>query len=461
MNPASEQLCEDEKPAGFDVIEETVSICPKCMDRVDASIASKNGSVYLLKRCPIHGEQMELLEKDELYYRARTQYDKPGTDSIRQTQIKRGCPFDCGLCTDHAQHTCIGIIEINSSCDLTCPECYVGDHSFGELRLEKVSEMMDFFQRAESNKAEILQISGGEPTMHPEILDILQIAKEKHFKYVLLNTNGLRIAKDRSFVNELAKLVPGFEIYLQFDGFEPSTYLELRGQDLTELKATAIRNLSEAGIGVTLVATVKKNCNDHEVGAILEYGVSQPCVRGINYQPLAYFSGSNRPPPDRITLTEVLQLIEKQTNGQYRFDDFVPLPCDVERVAITMCTNENGRFVPITRKIDVKDYLPIINNTFAFNADEYLRFAKGDSPLCACVGDFVRKLGSLIPARYSSLSTSEKSDHFARNLFRVSVSSFVDCYNFDVRSMQKECAHFITPDLRRIPFSAYNMFYRK
>jgi hypothetical protein len=431
------------------------------MNRIEASVVIRGGSVYLLKDCPAHGQQTELLEKHSDYYLARTQYDKPGTDSIRQTGHSRGCPFDCGLCTEHQQHTCIGIIEINSSCQLQCPDCYTGHRPFSQLSVAKAAEMMDFFQTAESNSAEILQVSGGEPTLHPQILDILHLAKEKRFKYVLLNTNGLRIAEDRSFVSELSSLVPGFEIYLQFDGFTPSVYRELRGRDLSAIKQAAVRNLADAGIGMTLVATVKKGCNDSEVGAILKYGMDQPFVRGVNYQPLAYFSGATRPPPDRITLTEILSLVEEQTGGEYRCSDFVPLPCDVERVAITLCARQNGNFVPITRHIDVRDYLPVINNTFAFNADDYLRQTAGQSALCNCVSSFISKLTTLIPPDFSLFDRNRKSAHFSENLFRVSVSSFVDCYNFDIRSMQKECAHIITPDLRRIPFSAYNMFNRE
>ena len=448
-------------PEWYHALETTISICPECRARVDATIATMDGAVYVVKHCPKHGRQIELMEKNAAYYCARTQYAKPGTPSITQTETRKGCPFDCGLCPEHGQHSCIGIIEVNGRCELNCPACYTGRHNIPDLTMEEACRMMDFLQASESGKAEILQISGGEPTLHPKILDIIQLAKAKRFKYILLNTNGLRIAEDKAFVTQLAGLLPQFEVYLQFDGLEDRGHTVLRGRDLREQKAKALRNLTASGIPVTLVATVQKRVNDHEIGAILRHAMSIPGVRGVNYQPLGYFGSADAGDRhDRITLTEVLELIEKQTEEEFRLDDFIPLPCNVERVALTFCYRDGSRFVPITRKVNVHEHLPLITNTFAFDADEYLAQASGGSTLCGCMARFLDFLRPLIPAGYNRLTESEKVGYFNRNMFRISVSSFVDMYNFDLKSMQRECVHIVTRDLRRIPFSAYNMFYR-
>lgn len=443
-------------------LETTTSICPHCRERIPADITVRNRSVYLLKHCPVHGEQIELLEKNANYYQARTRYDKPGTTSKLQTTSSRGCPFDCGLCPQHRQHTCIGLIEINSDCELACADCYTGHYAAKSLTLDEIAKMMDFYQNAESGRAEVLQLSGGEPTRHPHILDILRMAKDKHFKYILLNTNGLRIAADSAFVNELARLLPRFEIYLQFDGLESDTHSRLRGHDLRATKAKAIANLAAAGIPMTLVATIQKHVNDHEIGSILEYAAHTPFVRGVNYQPLAFFKHTN--PPNllnRVTLTEILEQIETQTRGDFRLSDFVPLPCNVERVALTFCYRNGQKLTPITRQFNLHDHLPVIANTFAFDADEYFAQAAGESSLCQCTRNLLDQLRPLLPKVFTSHTTNEKANHFTRNMFRISVSSFVDIYNFDLRSIQKECVHVITPNLRRIPFSAYNLFHRK
>ncbi len=461
--PVTERSAPPDKPhSELRLLESTTSLCPHCLDPVPAEIAVRNRSVFLIKHCPVHGEQIELLEKNADYYQARTLYDKPGTTSKLQTTTSRGCPFDCGLCPQHRQHTCIGLIEINSDCELACPDCYTGHSASQTLTLDEIARMMDFYQNAESGRAEVLQISGGEPTRHPHLMDILQMAKDKHFKYILLNTNGLRIAADQTFAKELARFLPRFEIYLQFDGFESNTHSRLRGLDLKATKEKAIANLASAGIPMTLVATIQRHVNDHEIGAILRYGAHTPFVRGINYQPLAFFRKTD--PANllnRVTLTEILEQIETQTHGDLRLADFVPLPCNVERVALTFCYRDGQQLIPITRQFNLRDHLPVIANTFAFDADEYFAQAAGESSLCQCTRRLLDQVSPLLPKAFTSHSVSEKASHFTRNMFRISVSSFVDIYNFDLRSMQKECVHVITPDLRRIPFSAYNIFHRK
>ena len=448
-------------PSGYQALEDTISICPECRTRVNAVIATRHDSVYLVKQCPDHGIQIELMEKNAAYFKDRNLYTKPGTHTTPQTSVNKGCPFDCGLCPEHDQHSCIGLIEINGNCELKCPACYTGRQTTPDLTLKEAGQMLDFLQAAESGRGEILQVSGGEPTLHPEVLDILRLAKTKGFKYVLLNTNGLRIAEDPDFVRELAALLPQFEVYLQFDGFSERGHSILRGRDLRAQKEKAVNNLTAAGIPVTLVATVQRGVNDDQIGAILRYGMQTPGVRGVNYQPLAFYDTTNAANrDDRTTLTGILEQIESQTQSEYRLTDFVPLPCNVERVALTFCYRDGQKFIPLTRKLNVREYLPVINNTFAFDADEYLAQQTCTTGSGSCLGSFLDRLRPLIPLDYARQSLKEKVGFFNRHLFRISVSSFVDVYNFDLKSVQRECVHVITRDLRRIPFSTYNMFYR-
>ena len=484
-------------PESLDVlIESTTSLCPEFLERVQARIVQRNGSALLIKRCPRHGDQTALLEKNAGYYLARAAFDKPGTASKTQTSIQRGCPFDCGLCPDHRQHTCIGLIEITTECNLACPDCYArpasdpnaapGKAGMGRaLNLDQIERMMDFFQEAESGKAEVLQVSGGEPTLHPRILEILRLAKAKRFKCVMLNTNGLRLAEEERFAAALGELAGGFEVYLQLDGFDGDACRRLRGRDLVAAKLKAVEDLARYRVPTTLVATIRMGVNDHEVGRLIQFGLEAENVRGINFQPLAFFRGAHAEASprggceerdgrdsasaglqagiERTTVTDILERIEDQTNGLVRLNDFVPLPCDVERVAITFLYRSGGGFRPITRGADLRRFLPAIPNTFAFDADEMIARASPAAASqggCDCAEPLLRLLRPLIPKAYGTRSPAEKREHVSRNTFRISVSSFVDPYNFDLKSMQRECVHVLTPDLRRIPFSAYNMFHR-
>ncbi|HEY5586255.1 MAG TPA: radical SAM protein [Ruminiclostridium sp.] len=445
--------------------EFTNSLCPECYQSIPAKVVLKNKKVYLLKYCPTHGEQLELLEEIAEYHLKKRQYDKPGTRMKVHTKVDKGCPFDCGICPQHDQHGCIGLIEVTTKCNLHCPLCYANAGEGKFVSLDKIEEMMDFFQESEGGQAEILQISGGEPTLHPDIINIIKLAKAKMFKYVMLNTNGLRIAEDEEFVSELQQFVGGFEVYLQFDGFKESTFMNLRGENLLEKKQKAVDNLSKYKIPTTLVSTISNGINDDEVGRIFTFGLKQPYIRGINFQPTAFFGRTmQNVKENRVTLSGILKRLEQQTGGMLQLNDFIPLPCNVERVAITyLYKTSKGGFIPITRDARIQDYLQIINNTFVFTIEDALKNAgrsiKDIKTTCNCF-KFLNDFKHIVPFDFFIKSKEQKMDYIDQNTFRISVSSFLDAYNFDMKSMQKECVHVITEDLRKIPFSAYNTIHR-
>lgn len=460
-------VCGSNFPAIRDYIfhESTTSLCPQCMNTVAAKVVFRDEQVFLLKYCAQHGEQWELLEESALYHKQKRLYDKPGTKMKIHTSVNRGCPLDCGICPQHDQHACIGLIEVTTRCDLRCPLCYAGAGQGEDLTLDAIEGMMDFYLEAEGGQAEILQISGGEPTVHPQIIEIIRLAKSKPFKYVMLNTNGLRLAEDKAFVEALSEFRGGFEIYLQFDGFKEETYLHLRGRHLLDQKRQALDNLAAAKIPSTLVTTISGAVNEDEIGPVFMFGLKQPYVRGINFQPQGFFG--RRPdvnPGRRVTLSGVLQRLEKQSNRMLKTSDFIPLPCNVERVAITfLYRSGKGNFIPITRDARITEYLHLIDNTFAFTIEDALKNAgrsltdiQASVDCCKFISDFRH----IIPFNFFAKSKQQKMEYIDENTFRISVSAFIDAYNFDLKSMQKECVHVITPDLRKIPFSAYNMIHR-
>lgn len=452
----------------YTFLEFTNSLCRHCQQIIPAKIIQQEDRVFLLKYCPEHGQQMELLEEDARYHARKRDYDKPSSTVSTQTEVKNGCPYDCGLCPQHDQHACIGLIEVTTRCNLHCPLCYASAGEGEFLPLAKIGEMIDFFIASENGNAEILQISGGEPTLHPDILEILWMAKNKGVKYVMLNTNGLRIANDEGFTKSLQPLAAegGFEVYLQFDGFKETTYKTLRGEMLLDAKKQALKNLALFQIPTTLVMSVAKDINDDEIGDVFLFALSTPYVRGINYQPIAYF-GRYDPKLDlseRITLSGVLSRLEKQSAQTIRSDDFIPLPCDVNRVAITyLYRNKKNTFVPITRDVKFRDHIQRINNTFVFTLEDALKGAgasiKDLKTTCDCF-NFITDFRHMVPLDFFLKNPAKKKEYIDTNTFRISVSSFIDAFNFDSKSMQKECVHVITKDLRKIPFSAYNIVHR-
>lgn len=441
----------------------TKTLCNKCKKVIDGKIVYNNDGVYILKSCPEHGQFRELLEEDYKYHLSKANFDKPAAEIRPNTTLKNGCPYDCGLCPSHDQHSCIGLIEITKRCNLKCDVCFADGGSGKDLELDQIEKMMDFFMESEDNKAEILQISGGEPTVHPDIFKIIEMAQSKGFKYVMLNTNGLKIAEDEGFAKKLGAFKGGFEVYLQFDGLRDEIYKKLRGKPLSDIKKKAISNLSKYSVPVTLVCTVAGGINDKDLGEIIIYGMDENCVRGVNFQPAAFFGRIEEDKiKSRVTLSGILNRIEEQTNKMLLKSDFMPLPCDVERVAITYLFKGEDGFMPITRNKDMSEYKNYINNTFMFTVEDTLKNLKdaninfGLSDCC----DLVKDIKKHIPFGFIFKSKDEKMKFVDENTFRISVSSFVDVYNFDMKSIQKECVHIITPDFKRIPFSAYNMLYR-
>ena len=448
----------------------TESLCAECLARVPAKVVLRGDEVWLLKRCAAHGAQEALLEEDADWYVRRTQWDKPGTASRHETAVDRGCPHDCGLCPDHEQHTCIGVVEITGACDLACPACYAGAGPQGgaPLPIAQVRRMLDAYAEAEGGRPEVLQLSGGEPTTHPEIVRILEEAMARGFRYVMLNTNGLRIAEDDAFADALAPIGSrgGFEVYLQFDGVTAGAHRALRGRDLGGVKRRAIARLAERGVPVTLVSTVAAGVNDGEVGALVAFGLETPGVRGVNFQPLARF-GRSPPGVDGgrpVTLTGILRRLEAQTAGLLRRDDFIPLPCDTDRVAIGYLYRREGGWVPILRETDVRRYLPLVENTLAFDtADVFRQTAEhllSGGGFCRCL-DFFRQFRPLAPLSLLARPAADQARYVTENTFRITVTSFLDRFTFERRAMQKECVHVVTPDLRRVPFSAWNLLHRE
>ena len=243
---------------------QTTSLCGVCLALVPAKILIEEGSVFYQKRCLTHGVQKVLVSTDAAYWRLCRDYLKPGDRPLAfQTRTELGCPYDCGLCPDHEQHSCLALIDINEACNLACPVCFSDSSPHRTLHrpLAEIERMMDALVVSEG-EPDLLQISGGEPTIHPEILEVLAAARRRPIRHVMLNTNGIRIAEDPEFVARLAEFRPGFEVYLQFDSLRPEALLNLRGADLGRIRRAALENLERAGISTTLVVVVKQGVND-------------------------------------------------------------------------------------------------------------------------------------------------------------------------------------------------------
>ena len=440
-----------------------ISICSHCFRRVDAKIVFEDGRVYLLKRCPEHGAERILVADDVDYYRrCREVFIKPPEMPAHyNTPVKWGCPYDCGLCTDHEQHSCLSLIEICDACNLNCPICYAesGTHRNTYRSLEQIERMLDCVVRNEK-QPDVVQISGGEPTIHPDFFAVLDLAKARPIRHLMVNTNGIRIAQDAEFARRLAGYMPEFEIYLQFDSLERERLMTLRGADLRNVRLRALERLNELNVSTTLVVTVERGVNDGELGRIIEFGLDQRCVRGVTFQPVQQAGRTlgYDPAVHRLTLTEVRRRILEQT-PTFRPEDLIPVPCHPDSLAMAYALKLGGKVVPLTGMIDAEVLINGGRNTILYEQDPAVRqslfklFATNHSPQSQATS--LRELLCCLP---KVLAPQELS---YENLFRVLIVQFIDAQAFDVRSVKKSCIHIAHPDGKRlIPFDTFNLFYR-
>lgn len=451
----------DRKAAPYIFHGQTTSLCETCLAPVPAKIIFEGGSVWYLKRCRAHGVQKALISNDIAYHKASLDWLKPGDRPEEfQTRINLGCPYDCGLCPDHEQHSCMALIEINEHCNLTCPTCFAGSSPLltGARTLAEVEAMMDALVASEA-EPDLLQISGGEPTLHPQIMEILRLAKTKPIRHLMLNTNGLRIARDKAFVAELATLKPGFEVYLQFDSLRPEALQDLRGADLSRIRIQALENLEEHGISTTLVSVIKKGVNEGDIGATIDFALGWKCVRGITFQPVQQ-AGRNEgydPALHRFTLSDIRARVIEADNP-FMAADMIPLPCNPESISVGYGLRKGRDVAPITGFFPREVMVDELPNAISFEKYPNLRARITDffslSSNEANASERLNALFCCLPEFPAQQSIGYE------DLFRIAIVEFLDPYNFCLSRVKRSCVHFVTPQGKIIPFDTYNLFYR-
>jgi 7,8-dihydro-6-hydroxymethylpterin dimethyltransferase len=439
---------------------QTTSLCETCFDLVPAKIVAEDDNVYYLKRCRAHGVQKTLVADDLAYWKAQREWVKPGDRPLRvQSRTEHGCPWDCGLCPDHEQHSCLALLEINEACNLTCPVCFADSSTkrTAHRPLDEIERMLDAVVASEG-EPDLVQISGGEPTLHPAFFDVLAACRRRPIRHLMVNTNGLRIAREPGFAERLSEFRPRFEIYLQFDSLRRDALLELRGADLTRVRAEALEALERNGIATTLVVTLKKGVNDDEIPDIVHHALSWRCVRGVTFQPVQD-AGRNEgfdARRHRIVLTEIRRRIAEA--GVFALDDLIPLPCNPDQICIGYGLRNGQDVTPITSLLPRSVFVSAVPNTMSFEAyPELRRQVFNLLSLSTAQADTSEKLAALlcclpeaaVPARLGYEHT-----------FRVVISQFLYRYNFDLGTVKRSCVHFVEPDGRIIPFDTYNTFYR-
>lgn len=246
-------------------IRTTRSLCPVCLKNLPAQMTEReDGQIFLEKTCPDHGDFSVPVWRGRVDFRQWVQHAGPLAEGEGLS-----CPGHCGICGSHQAGTCCVLLEVTRRCNLRCRFCFAnGGTAEADPSMEELKEAVQDLVRQCGQP--LLQLSGGEPTLWDDLPELIHFAKESGCSYVQLNTNGIRLAEDPSYVRSLAEA--GLDIvFLQFDGTKDPIYEYLRGKPLLKCKTQAIEVCSDLRIGVTLVPTVVPGVNDQDLGSLVRF----------------------------------------------------------------------------------------------------------------------------------------------------------------------------------------------
>jgi uncharacterized radical SAM superfamily Fe-S cluster-containing enzyme len=465
----------------------TKSICPECLKVIDAEVKEKDGKVVIEKTCKTHGTFTDTYWASAEYFKRVTDQDYPGqgVDNPR-TKEKLGCPYDCGICPNHKSHTALALIDVTNRCNLRCPICFANAATAGyvyEPTLEQIREILVNFKKNMPVPAPAVQFAGGEPTIRKDFPDIVRTARQVGFTHVEAATNGLRIAQDLNFAKAI-KEAGMSTLYLQFDGVTPEPFIAARGSNLLPRKMKALENCRKAGLhSIVLVPTVVRGVNDNQIGDIVRFAIkNKDIVRGINFQPVSITGRIDREEREkmRITIPDVVKLMEEQTDGMIKEEDFyaccstVPLsrvlgPLSGKPgvefschpacgVATYLFIEDDGTVNPITHYVDYNGLVTELNR----------RQKEGtlEGQLLDVVEKYVKdeSIVDMLQTLFTEPSY-EALGKYSRSSILIGSMHFQDPYNFDLERVSRCCIHYGVPSKEGvpgpiIPFCSMNSIHR-
>jgi len=449
--------------------QETESLCPVCFRRIKARRICHGDEVFLVKECPDHGSFKTVLWRGKPSMSEWQRPKGPVHPDISYTQIERGCPFDCGLCNAHEQLPCSVLIEVTDRCNLHCPVCFAdsGVREIEDPSLERLSWLLERAMAAAGPCN--LQLSGGEPTLRDDLPDIIGLARGIGFSFIQVNTNGLRLSKDKDYAVRL-KEAGLSSVFLQFDGTDDTIYRALRGRGLLDNKLPAVRNCGEVGLGVILVPTLIKGVNTGNVGDIVRQALAMsPTVRGVHFQPVSYFGRFPVSYGDegRFTLPELMSAIEDQTAGLMNLNDFSPPGCEHSHCsfhATYMHTSDGG--IRLIGAAGGDNCCPLdlsaggVNKTVDTVSTRW-RLPSNTSPLSDCSSLSGERACCGRPQPFARDEGDMDLDLFLREIasrsFTISAMAFQDAENLDLERLRGCCISVVSQDGMLVPFCAYNL----
>ena len=465
------------------------SLCPKCKKVIKAKILEEDGKIVMRKKCKDHGDCYDIVYNHAELYKKIEKWafeDAPGLTNPKIKNATR-CPQQCGLCNMHYSRSCLTNIDLTNRCNLRCPICFANANVQGyvyEVTLDQVKKMLEeVIKQNAPQETHVVQYSGGEPTIHPQFLECIKVAKDFSFAHIQIASNGIKIANDLEFAKK-CKENGLYTVYLQFDGVdEDSVYKSTRGVPLWETKKKAIENCRKAGLKVVLVPTLVNTINDDQVGKILQFAIDNcDVISGISYQPVAFTGRISEKErlKHRYTLSDLAFDIEKQTGYAKAMEDWYPLSITTpyskfvsklnDYLTINLSCHPNcgiGTYLLVNRK--TKQTIPItqiLNVEAIFNElNEFIKENKVNfKPYLKFMmiyllrKHFKRNVEnlSLVDLYKATYGVAKKENKTEWTLLLVAGMHFQDCYNYNIDRVKRCVIHYSAPNGLIYPFCTYN-----
>jgi uncharacterized radical SAM superfamily Fe-S cluster-containing enzyme len=444
-------------------LKDTTSLCPTCHETVPATVYQVGAEIQLHRECPQHGRFAAVINSDSRYYylsqgagRADESARRgPTTLPILATVSTEPESASCcggssagaaSACCGGVENlsTCVALIEIVQSCNLSCPVCFADSpqkHAVDSLGFDEFCQRVSaVIQR--KGKIDILQLSGGEPTIHPEFFRLLEWAlANSEIGHVLLNTNGIKLTSDTFFasLSSLRQRYGKVEIYLQYDGPQAAGQVTLRGVDLRQVRAAVIDRCQTVGIPVNLAMTVDQHNRDF-LGDALQVALDHSWVTGITWQPMfgsgRVYSGFNQsetaeiqwPAVRRLNVADIIQGVVAQSRGRIREEDFTPLPCgDPNCHTVGYLLRQGDELIGLSALINLPEVQGFLQDRLNYNVADLQRCGCESEPL----GQILRDL-ELGP----------------QQVLRLVIKPFMDAWTYDQHRIDRCCVHVVGPDGR-------------
>ena len=466
-------------------LEKTISVCPSCFQegkihKIDAKIIEEDNKVYITKECKKHGSFKDIYFSDVNVYNKWMKYKVTGKPA---PDVKTKVFDEPALYDVHKSQSVLTNLLVTNRCDLRCGYCFMNAGAVGwiyEPSLDQIRKLLIQARNERPMGSKAIQITGGEPTIREDLIDIVRMAREVGFSHIQVNSNGVKLADNPKFCKQL-KDEKVNTIYMSFDGVTKKT------NPWIEYNKKAIQNLRKANLKIVLVPVLIGDKNLHEAGKIIKFALdNMDIIRGVNFQPISFCGRITKIKDElrekqRVDYVSMMEAIEKEFNGEISRDDFYPVPfvfpiskliellkgeTQVEFTAHPGCGGatylfvDNGKPIPVTRFIDVEGLLEFVDkeskikgplkklriaSAFLTNIDNFVDYNKAPK-------DFnLKKIlkDAAIGGSYDSL----RGFHY-KSLF-VGSMWFQDAYNLNVDRLERCVIHYTTLE-GIVPFCTYN-----